>query len=195
MQATRVVEGIRGGGVARLWDLVQNFGMESLTAMIARGPISTGALGTILEDVFAALEGGVDRALTSERVLVDEAMHARLGPVPPRSALVPGVWDENIIHRFAFMAPEQVRGKSGVDVRADIYAIGAIAFHALMGTLPFVGTNALAMIALKLERPPPPLGDAFSPLLQSFVRIAMAIEPKDRYPRLNVARLALRAAL
>ena len=40
---------------------------------------------------------------------------------------------------FAYMAPEQVRGAARVDERADIYAMGAVAFRALAGRLPVRG--------------------------------------------------------
>ena len=55
------------------------------------------------------------------------------------------------------MAPEQVRGSARVDERADIYALGAVAFRALSGRLPFEGQNAPTLIALKLDREPPTL--------------------------------------
>jgi serine/threonine protein kinase len=58
---------------------------------------------------------------------------------------------------FAYMGPEQVRGSARVDERADLYALGAVAFRALTGRLPFEGSNALTLIALKLDRDPPSL--------------------------------------
>jgi serine/threonine-protein kinase len=60
---------------------------------------------------------------------------------------------------FAYMAPEQVRGAARVDQKADIYAMGAVAFRALAGRLPFEGSNAGMIIALKLDRPAPSLSD------------------------------------
>ena len=74
---------------------------------------------------------------------------------------------------FAYMAPEQVRGAARADERADIYAVGAVAFRALSGRLPFEGTTAAVLVALKLDarrprsrRPPasggPPASSASS---------------------------------
>jgi serine/threonine-protein kinase len=61
---------------------------------------------------------------------------------------------------FAYMAPEQVRGAARADERADIYAIGAVAFRSLSGRLPFEGTTAALLVAMKLDRSAPSLAEA-----------------------------------
>jgi serine/threonine-protein kinase len=61
---------------------------------------------------------------------------------------------------FAYMAPEQVRGAKHADERADIYAVGAVTFRALSGRLPFEGSTAAQLVAMKLDRPAPSLAQA-----------------------------------
>src|SRR6185369_2149539 len=61
---------------------------------------------------------------------------------------------------FAYMAPEQVRGAARADERADIYAVGAVVFRALSGRLPFEGTTAAMLVAMKLDRTAPSLAEA-----------------------------------
>jgi serine/threonine protein kinase len=61
---------------------------------------------------------------------------------------------------FAYMAPEQVRGAARADERADIYAVGAVAFRALSGRLPFEGATAAVLVSLKLDRSAPSLAEA-----------------------------------
>jgi serine/threonine-protein kinase len=61
---------------------------------------------------------------------------------------------------FAYMAPEQVRGAARADERADIYAVGAVAFRALSGRLPFEGSTAAVLVSLKLDRSAPSLFEA-----------------------------------
>ena len=83
------------------------------------------------------------------------------------------------------MAPEQVRGSARVDERADLYALGAVAFRALTGRLPFEGTNALTLIALKLDREPPSLaattGDEWPQSIERFLERMMARDRERRY--------------
>jgi serine/threonine-protein kinase len=58
------------------------------------------------------------------------------------------------------MAPEQVRGAARADERADIYAVGAVAFRSLSGRLPFEGNTAAVLVAMKLDRSAPSLAEA-----------------------------------
>jgi len=86
---------------------------------------------------------------------------------------------------FAYMAPEQVRGSARVDERADLYALGAVAFRALSGRLPFEGSNALTLIALKLDRDPPTLasitGDEWPQLAEKWLEKIMARDREKRF--------------
>ncbi len=86
---------------------------------------------------------------------------------------------------FAYMAPEQVRGSARVDERADLYALGAVAFRSLTGRLPFEGANALTLIALKLDREAPSLtqttGDEWPQTIERFLRRMMARDRDKRF--------------
>ncbi len=86
----------------------------------------------------------------------------------------------------AFMAPEQARGQR-VDVRADIYAVGAIAYACVTGRAPYdILDSAAALHAVLTADPPRPraLVPEIPEDLELVLQRAMARDPDDRYPTL-----------
>lgn len=84
----------------------------------------------------------------------------------------------------AYMPPEQAAG-AAVDERADVYAIGALAYHVLAGAPPYVGDDGAAVLAQVRATPPPPLAQRAPDVPAELVAIvarAMARAPADRYP-------------
>ncbi|HRH41795.1 MAG TPA: protein kinase [Pyrinomonadaceae bacterium] len=61
-----------------------------------------------------------------------------------------------IIGTPEFMSPEQMQPELGVDVRADIYALGTIAYLMLGGKTPFSG-DMMQLVMQKIMQTPPPL--------------------------------------
>lgn len=55
-----------------------------------------------------------------------------------------------------YMSPEQAQGLSTLDRRADVWALGAMAYECLTGTVPFIGTNAPSILMAILTREPVP---------------------------------------
>ncbi len=99
---------------------------------------------------------------------------------------------------FAYMAPEQIRGAARADERADIYAIGAVAFRALAGRLPFEGTSAAVLVSLKLDRNAPSLeeatGEKWPSGVERFLERALAKLRENRFATASEALKAWRAA-
>jgi serine/threonine-protein kinase len=84
-----------------------------------------------------------------------------------------------------YMAPEQCRGASDIDARADIYALGCVMFALIVGRPPFPYDNSGELIAAHLKEPPPSVS-AFAPNvpaeLDAVVHKCLAKAPGDRYP-------------
>jgi serine/threonine-protein kinase len=91
----------------------------------------------------------------------------------------------------AYMAPEQFYDQ--YDARVDVYALGVMAYEAIFGRRPFVGSPAQLMTGhLRVE----PEIHAWLP--KQFARIlskALAKKPDRRYSCVEVFREALRVAL
>jgi serine/threonine-protein kinase len=97
-----------------------------------------------------------------------------------------------------YMSPEQLRGRSDVDGRADVYSVGVILFELLTGRLPFREDNVGdLMVAITVNGPPslaqlrPELGDALARIMLR----ALAADPDQRYASALELREALLAAL
>jgi tRNA A-37 threonylcarbamoyl transferase component Bud32 len=83
----------------------------------------------------------------------------------------------------AYMAPEMALGEA-VDGRADIYALGCVAYFLLTGLLVFDAATSIQMIARHLRTPPVPPSQRTSnnipPALEALVLRCLAKEPGER---------------
>jgi len=77
-----------------------------------------------------------------------------------------------IIGTPEFMAPEQMQPELGVDVRADIYALGTIAYLMLGGRTPFTG-DLMQLVMQKIMHPPPPLSTLRTDIPSDVERVIM----------------------
>src|SRR5215204_640728 len=93
-----------------------------------------------------------------------------------------GPASRGIIGTPEYMAPEQMQPGVQLDARADIYALGTIAYHMLGGRPPFTG-NITQLIAQKLTQAPPALSSLRSDVsgeVESSIMQALAKEASDR---------------
>ncbi|NJL93875.1 MAG: serine/threonine protein kinase, partial [Anaerolineae bacterium] len=84
----------------------------------------------------------------------------------------------------AYMAPEQGRGLSTIDGRADIYALGVVVFELLTGQHPYTAETPMMVMFKHVSDPVPSLLEVdarFSPQIDAVLRRALAKEPLDRY--------------
>ena len=87
-----------------------------------------------------------------------------------------------IIGTPEFMAPEQMQPEIGVDLRADIYALGTIAYLMLGGRTPFTG-DMMQLVMQKIMHKPPPLSSIRTDLpadVENVIMRSLEIDPKDR---------------
>jgi hypothetical protein len=89
----------------------------------------------------------------------------------------------SVLGTAAYLAPEQARGEEA-GPRADLYALGVVAYQLISGRLPYEATS-LTELALKQQREEPPLLDtlvaAVGPELAEAIAIALVLDPRERY--------------
>jgi eukaryotic-like serine/threonine-protein kinase len=63
---------------------------------------------------------------------------------------------QNVLGTPAYMAPEAILDDSKVDQRADIYALGCVAYYLVTGQLVFEGDSAMRVLVQHVQDPPLP---------------------------------------
>lgn len=133
----------------------------------------------------------------------DAADRIDVAEVPARDdATATPLWTMagDVLGTPAYMAPEQLLGSGEVSCKLDVYALGAILYHALAGHAPYHESNARPDAGSVVERaaagPPPPLVDRAPdapPELVAICEHAMARDPERRYADAEALRADLRA--
>jgi serine/threonine protein kinase len=96
----------------------------------------------------------------------------------------------------AYMSPEQIQKPETVDHRADIWALGVIAYQALTGRLPFEGQTLAALFSRVVEGEHTPATMRVQNLVadvDEFFRRALAKDPEQRFQSARELALALAA--
>ncbi len=186
---------------------------ETLREHLARekGADYREALG-IASKILAALEvahsaGLVHRDIQPANVLLTSGGGLRLldfgiasGRAIALDRAVNGPASDMVIHGTPeYLAPEQATG-GDVDGRADLYAVGCLAFELMTGRLPFEGPSPVAIIDQK-RKGSPPRPEEIAPsrgipaAVSELVLKALARHPSARFQSATEMRKAIDAAL
>ncbi len=168
---------------------------ETLSQRVAAGgPLTPDAVVRLLRDIGEALayahaRGVVHRDVKPDNILLDAASGRALlsdfgiAHVSPEGRPGPAP-SGPVLGTAAFMSPEQARG-APVDARSDLYSLGVVAYYALSGRLPFHAATDLAVLALHIAEPAPPVATvapSVPPRLAHVVDRCLAKDPWARYP-------------
>ncbi|MEP6574659.1 MAG: SUMF1/EgtB/PvdO family nonheme iron enzyme, partial [Gemmatimonadota bacterium] len=78
-----------------------------------------------------------------------------------------------------YMSPEQAAGQSTIDARADLYAVGVMAYEMLSEHPPFTGATQQAILAAHISRTPPSLAALCPDVAPAFAAAIMRCLEKD----------------
>jgi eukaryotic-like serine/threonine-protein kinase len=84
----------------------------------------------------------------------------------------------------AYMAPEQAAGDPNLDHRADLYAVGVLAYEMLTGRPPFTGLSPQSLLAAQVTGAAEPVTryrENVPPALAALVMRCLAKRPADRW--------------
>jgi serine/threonine-protein kinase len=87
-----------------------------------------------------------------------------------------------VLGTASYISPEQASGQPAGPA-SDVYSFGVILFRMLTGRLPFVSTNAMELVRMHRDDPPPPVSafrDDAPARLESLAAAALAKDPADR---------------
>ncbi len=89
-----------------------------------------------------------------------------------------------IVGSIDYMAPEQTRDPTNIDIRADIYALGCCLYFALTGKPPFPYGSVYDKVKSHRHEAPEPIRNKYPQVPEAFAAIVhrmLAKNPSDRY--------------
>jgi tRNA A-37 threonylcarbamoyl transferase component Bud32/tetratricopeptide (TPR) repeat protein len=183
---------------------------DSLRARLVRGPLTEAQAVPLLRDVARALAYAHDRGLVHRDIKPDNILladdsavvtdfgiakavtaartQADARPAPDAAITSVGM----SLGTPAYMAPEQAAADADIDRRADLYALGCVAYELVAGHPPFTAPSAAALLRAHLLTPPPPL-PAAAKVSHGYAALVARCLAKDPDGRPASAREVLRA--
>ena len=165
----------------------------SLSDLLHRGPLPLNQTADILAPIAQALSyahsrGVIHRDLKPSNILLDDAGNAYLSDFGLARVVGQSLGVTNSDHLVGtptYVAPEQVRGEPA-DQRSDIYNLGIILYHMIVGRPPFEmtesGIGGLLYRHLEAAAPPPSsFNPRIPPQIDAIVLKALEKHPNDRH--------------
>ena len=137
---------------------------ESLRARLSHGELPIAEAISILRDVAKALAFAHSKGIAHRDIKPDNVLLAGTSAVITDFGVAKALSDAAVggpltsigvaLGTPAYMAPEQAAADPTTDLRADIYAFGAMAYEMLAGHAPFAGRAFKHVAAHATESPP-----------------------------------------
>lgn len=153
---------------------------------------------------YAHAQGFVHRDIKPSNVMLETKPEAALRPVLTDFGIAKILGGQTrmthtggMLGTFDYIAPEQIQGAADVDGRADVYALGVMAYQMLTGDLPFRHSNPGALLIAHLTQPAPDPREAhpdLPPAVTHALQTALAKTPAERFATAGALVAALAEA-
>ena len=207
----RTVSGLRHSNIVSVFDfgmagsvyyMVMEYisGHELRSVIRDAAPMPLDDVRNIVRDVAGALDyahaqGLVHRDVKPSNIMLEPVTTISSGAPRQRAVLLDfgiakivsgstAFTGHGVLGTLDYVAPEQIMGASEVDGRADIYALGVIAYEMLTGELPFKSDNPGQVVFAHLQSQPPDPGTLRPDLpwqMCDAVLRSLAKQPDDRF--------------
>ncbi len=177
-------------------------GRDLSTLLKDKGAFGIDETRAILTQIASALQyahnhgekGIVHRDIKPSNIVADAYDNVKLTDFgiagPPQNK------DVNIEGTPSYLAPEIISGDK-LDGRADIYALGVMAFHLLTNSPPFSASTLAKLLRMQVEQDPPDIRKACPEIddeLAGFIDSALSKDADDRISDWDEIRRILRPA-
>ncbi len=149
------------------------------------GAIAVPRTVEIVTDVCAALQYAHEQGIIHRDIKPDNIMLLKGGLVKLMDFGLASIVaeksqtvDGTVMGTYSYMSPEQARGEK-VDLRTDIFSLGATMYEMLSGQLPFPGEGMAAVTAI-LSQEPPQIG-GLPPHVSFALKKCLSKDPKGRF--------------
>jgi serine/threonine protein kinase len=181
---------------------------QTLFRLVNReGPLAVPRAARLFAEVATALaaahaEGLIHRDLKPSNIMVTPHDHAKV--LDLGLAFITGEEVEDVevvggkgyvVGSIDYMAPEQTRDATGIDGRADIYALGCCLYFALTGRPPFAGGTLREKVQAHRDREPESVRARNAVIPEEFAEVVHRMLAKDlagRFPDANAVAEELR---
>lgn len=166
-------------------------------ALAVRGALSPASVRRLALELLSGLEaahaaGIIHRDVKPANVLFDAAGNAKLGDFGAAHLLDFGQTQTGgFIGTLAYLSPEQITG-GHIGVSADLYALGATLFEALVGRPPFPGPDFVGQHLAETPPAPSALRPGLAPEHDAVLLRALAKAPDERFPSARAMAEAVR---
>lgn len=201
-----IVKGYDEGSVDSMHYFVMAYvhGKSAARVLRKRGQFSERRSLDLVRQIAHALDyaharGIVHRDIKPDNILITRKGHAMLADY----GLVKLVEDIDVAGLTSagqvlgtpnYISPEQARGEKQLDIRSDLYSLGATLYHFATGQPPFKGKNSAITLGMHLRSPltdPREVNPQLSRMSATIIQTLLAKDPAKRYqtPRELIAAI------